>query len=61
MFESLLAVPLPLATGPVIYFLAAAVLLGSWPLGVAAAALSVGHLYVTHHSFQALQKREPAL
>ena len=60
LFEPLLAVPLPLATGPVIYFLAAAMLLGSWLLRIAAVALSVGHLYVTHHSFQALQKREPA-
>jgi len=61
LFEPLLAVPLPLATGPVVYFPAAAVLLGSWPLGLAAVALGVGHLYVTHHSFQAWRRREPAL
>jgi len=61
LFEPLLAVPLPLATGPVIYFLAAAMLLGSWPLGMAAVALSAGHLYVTYHSFQDVRRRKPAL
>ena len=47
LFESLLGVPLPMAISPIVYFLAASVLLGSWYLALATLVLAVGHLWVT--------------
>ncbi len=47
LFAPLLGVPLPMAISPVIYFAAAAVFLGAWPLAVAAALLAAGHLYIS--------------
>lgn len=47
LYRSLLSVPLPIAVMPVIYFLAAADLLDSVWLLLAAVALGVGHLTVS--------------
>ena len=47
LFAPMLGVPLPMAISPVIYFLAAAVFLRSWPLGIAALLLGVGHVFVS--------------
>lgn len=44
LYRSLLSIPLPMAVMPVIYFLAAAVLLDSVWLLLAAIALGAGHL-----------------
>ena len=47
LFAPFGGLPLPMALAPVAYFLAAAVLLASVPLGVAATALGVGHTCVS--------------
>lgn len=51
LFAPFLGVPLPMAVSPVIYYLAAAVFLGSWPLAAAAALLAVGHLPVSYYNW----------
>jgi hypothetical protein len=48
LYEPMLKVPLPMAVSPVVYFLAASVLVRSWPLALAALVLTVGHLYISH-------------
>jgi hypothetical protein len=60
LFEPFLGVPLPLAIGPIVYFLAAALLLRSWYMAAAALILAIGHLYISYHSLQALGDGEPA-
>jgi hypothetical protein len=50
LFEPFLGVPLPLAVAPMVYFLAAAVVLASWPLAVATVVFAVGHLYTSRRS-----------
>lgn len=52
LFAPLFLVPLPMAVSPVVYFCAAAVFLQAWPLGVAAALLAIGHLYVSQGEYQ---------
>jgi hypothetical protein len=47
LFAPLLGIPLPMAVSPIIYFAAAAVFLGSWPLSVTVGLLAMGHLYVS--------------
>jgi hypothetical protein len=47
LFESFLGLPLPLAVSPIVYFLAASVLFGSWYLALATLVLAVGHVWVT--------------
>ena len=44
MYEKLLFIPIPMALLPVLYFLAAAVLMDSWLYGIGAAVFAVGHL-----------------
>lgn len=46
-YKPLLGIPLPMAVMPVLYFLAAALLLGSFWLLLAAILLGVGHIQVT--------------
>lgn len=46
-YRPLLGIPLPMAVMPVLYFLAAALLLGSFWLLLAAILLGVGHIQVT--------------
>ena len=60
LFEPLLGVPLPLAVAPIVWFLAAAVLLGSWPMAISALVLAAGHLVLTQQASRALGKRPPA-
>jgi hypothetical protein len=50
LFEPFLGVPLPLAISPIVCFLAAAVLLVSWPLGIVTAIFAIGHLYTSRMS-----------
>jgi len=47
LFEPFLGVPLPLAISPIVYFLAASVLFGSWYLALATVVLGVGHLSIS--------------
>lgn len=44
LYAPFTAIPVPMATLPVLAFFVAAVWLASWPLAVAAAILAVGHL-----------------
>ncbi len=46
-YQPLLGIPLPMAVMPVVYFLAASILLGSIWLMVAAVLLGIGHITVT--------------
>lgn len=57
LFEPFLGVPLPLATGPIVLFFAAAVLLESWPMAASALVLAVGHVYLSWQSARVLGKR----
>ena len=59
LFESLLGVPLPLAVSPIVFFLGAAALLGSWPMAAAALILAAGHIYLSHESSRVLGERPP--
>jgi hypothetical protein len=57
LFDRFLGVPIPLAISPIVCFLAASVLFGSWPLALATLVLGVGHLWITlQESQQALTK-----
>jgi len=47
LFEPLLGVPLPLAISPIIYYLAATVLFGSWTLALATVILGVSYLWIS--------------
>ena len=47
LFKSFLGVPLPLAISPIVYYLAASVMFGSWYLALATAILGVGHLSIS--------------
>ena len=51
LYAPLLGVPLPMAICPVVYFAAAAVYLGSWPLAFAAGLLAIGHLAVSQNEW----------
>ncbi len=44
LFAPLGVLPLPMALFPVIYFFSVAVLLHSWPVGIAAVTFAVGHI-----------------
>jgi hypothetical protein len=48
LFEPLLGIPIPLAISPIVYLLAASVLLGSWYLALAAVTLGIGHLWISY-------------
>ena len=48
LYAPFLGVPLPMAAAPVVYFAAAAVFIGSWPLAGAVILLAAGHLYVSY-------------
>jgi hypothetical protein len=54
LFKPCFGFPLPLAICPVVYFLAAAVLLNSPYLLLAAAILAVGHIYVSYGELKRL-------
>jgi hypothetical protein len=47
LYAPFLGIPLPMAILPVIYFAGAALLLRSWPLGLAVILLAAGHLYIS--------------
>jgi hypothetical protein len=47
LFEPFLGVPLPMAISPVVCFLAASVLFGSWYLALATLVLAVAHLWIS--------------
>ncbi|MBM4429932.1 MAG: hypothetical protein FJ026_06220 [Chloroflexi bacterium] len=47
LFESLLGVPVPLAVCPIVCFLAASVLFGSWCLALATVIFGVAHLWIS--------------
>ena len=47
LFEPFLGIPIPLAISPIVYFLAASVLFGSWYLALATAILAIGHLSIS--------------
>jgi hypothetical protein len=47
LFDRFLGVPIPLAISPIVCFLAASVLFGSWTLALASVVLGVGHLWIT--------------
>jgi hypothetical protein len=49
LFEPFLGLPLPLAISPIVYFLAASLLFGSWYLSLATMVLAAGHLWITFH------------
>lgn len=55
LFAPFLGVPLPMAVSPVIYFIAAAVFLHSWPLAVAAVILAAGHIPVSQAAWKRCQ------
>lgn len=47
LFKSFLGIPIPLAISPIVCFLAASVLFGSWYLALATLILAVGHLTIS--------------
>jgi hypothetical protein len=47
LYAPFLSIPLPMALAPVVYFTAAAIFLGSWPLAIAVIPFAVGHLYMS--------------
>ena len=47
LFEPMLGLPVPMAVSPVVFFLAASVLFGSWYLSLATVILGVGHLWIS--------------
>ena len=47
LFAPFLRVPIPLAISPIVYFLAASVLFGSWYLALATVILATGHLSIS--------------
>lgn len=54
LFAPLMALPVPLAISPVLYFAAASVLLASWPLALATALLGATHIPISYRSYRAL-------
>jgi hypothetical protein len=48
LYAPFLGVPLPMAISPIVYFAAAAVFLGSWPLAAATVLLAAGHIPVSY-------------
>ena len=54
LFRPLLALPVPLAISPVLYFAAASALLGSWPLALATLLIGATHIPISYHSFRKL-------
>lgn len=51
LFYPMLGIPIPMAIAPIIYFFAAALVLGSWPLVIGTISLAVGHLYISYNTF----------
>jgi hypothetical protein len=47
LFKSFLGMPLPLAVSPLVYYLAASVMFGSWYLALATVILGIGHLFIS--------------
>lgn len=58
LFQPLLSLPVPLAVSPILYFAAASVLLGSWPLAVVTTLLGVTHIPVSYQSYRALPESQ---
>jgi hypothetical protein len=52
LYQPCLGIPIPLASSPVIYFLAASALFHSWILLAAAVLLGIGHIYVSSLEWQ---------
>ena len=48
LFEPFLRLPIPLAISPIVYLLAASMLLGSWCLALATVILGFGHLWISY-------------
>jgi len=59
LFKPLLGLPIPLAISPVLYFAAASVLLGSWPLALATALLGVAHIPISYRDYRRLVASTP--
>lgn len=57
LFEPFLGMPLPLAISPIVYYLAASALFGSWYLALATTVLAVGHLWISFHESREVQDR----
>ena len=55
LFAPMLGVPLPMALSPILYFGAAAIFLGSWPLAAADILQAAGHLFVSQQEYQRCQ------
>ena len=52
LFAPMARIPLPMALGPVLYFMASAFFLHSWYMGAASLLLAIGHLYVSNCELQ---------
>jgi hypothetical protein len=52
LFQPMLGIPLPMAVAPIVYFYAASIVLHSPLLFLATVLLTIGHLYVSHVSWQ---------
>ncbi len=55
LFQPMLSIPLPMAVAPIVYFYAASIVLHAWLLFLATVLLTIGHLYVSHLSWQDTQ------
>ncbi len=54
LYTPLMGLPLPMVVSPIAYFLAAAVFLNSWFLGVFTVVLAIGHIYISQSELQRL-------
>lgn len=54
----LFGIPAPMVISPIIYYAAAAIFLGSWPLAVAVALLAAGHLAVSLDGWKRAQAQD---
>jgi len=52
LFRPLLALPVPLAISPVLYFAAASALLASWPLALATVLLGATHIPISYRNYR---------
>src|SRR5512133_656382 len=52
LFAPMIGVPVPMAVAPVVYFATASFFLQSWPLGVAALLLGIGHISISQGEWE---------
>lgn len=57
LYAPFLSIPLPMALAPVLYFAAAAVFLGSWPMAVALVPFAISHLYMSSLEWKRVKTR----